>query len=265
MASRPYDGALIVLTGITQWDNAGGSWTSKKFYQKRAAIVTLLGRRRMEMEMEMIEDTVVPTNSGRSFIVRQGKVIRILAESVVDLVTFNLDNLQERFDQARTKANQDKIFVSVNDILFSKLNNPMMTILEDTYKGKHDLQYGMCSKWRYDQLWEKRNTGEWKNFFMKLEVQKREDLPDHGCLENLIDSLREYGISGEDIPSPFNMFQNMRVDGTTGKLTWWVDPCRPEPGRPAQMTLRADMNCLVAISACPEMGKGKSVRVQILI
>jgi uncharacterized protein YcgI (DUF1989 family) len=215
--------------------------------------------------MKSIEDRIVPKNTGKSFIVKKGQHIRVSAESIVDFVAFNLGNMKERFDQARTKANQGKVFITTGDVLYSKLNSIMMTILKDTYKGRHDLQYGMCSKGAYDQFWGRRNTEAWKDFFKKMEIQKREDLPDHGCWENLIDGLKEYPIAPEDIPSPFNLFQSMDID-PQGNLIWCLDRDRHPPGQPAYLELRAEMDCLVGVSACPELGKAgkaKEVRVEI--
>jgi uncharacterized protein len=72
-------------------------------------------------------------------------------KSIIDFVCFNRTNLRERFDQARTQANQRKVFISTGDMLVSKLNNTMMTITEDTFKeGHHDLQEGMCSRKRHE-------------------------------------------------------------------------------------------------------------------
>ena len=213
--------------------------------------------------MAVIEDVVMPRNSGKSFMVKRGQRIRISAESIVDFVVFNLDNLRERFDQARTKANQRKIFISTGDVLYSKSNNIMMTIVDDTYQGKHDLQYGMCSKSTYDLWWQLADTETWKPVFKELGIRKREDLPDHGCWENLQDGLKGYNIAPEDIPSPLNMFQSMEIDAN-GRLIARMNRDRPEPGKPAHLDLRAEMDCLVGVSACPERtNKGKAVRVQI--
>ena len=110
--------------------------------------------------MEVTQDGIIPHNSGRSFIVKKGQRIRVLGETTCDLVVFNYDNLWERFDQARTKANQVKVYLTTGDILYSKINGVMMTIVEDTYKGRHDLQYGMCSKTTRDEHWRRRDTPE---------------------------------------------------------------------------------------------------------
>ena len=213
--------------------------------------------------MTVIEESVIPNNTGKSFIVKQGQRIRVSAESIVDFVVFNLDNLRERFDQGRTKANRGKVVISTGDLLYSKLNNIMMIIVEDTYKGTHDLQFGTCSRASYDGWWERRNSEAFKDNLKAWGINKREDLPDHGCWENLTDAVKNYGIAPEDIPSPLNLFMSMEID-SNGKLVWQIDRDRPELGKPAHVDLRAEMNCLVAVSACPEMGMAKSsIRVQI--
>ena len=216
--------------------------------------------------MKIADKVTIPINSGKSFIVKKGERICVLGESIVDFVVFNLDNLKERFDQARTKANQGKIYISTGDVLYSKRNNIMMTIVDDTYAGRHDLQYGTCSKTSYDLWWEKlKNTEAFKDDFAEWGVNSRDDLPDHGCWENIANAVDDYDIIPEDIPSPFNLFQSLEIDAD-GKFSWRIDDHRPEPGRPAAITFQADMNCLVAVSACPEMGKvtARPVKIQLL-
>ena len=84
---------------------------------------------------------------------KKGQRLRIAGKSIVDFVAFNLHDLIESFDQARTKTNQVKIFISKGDILYSKRNNPMLTIVEDTFtEGRHDLQKGMCSRKRFEMV-----------------------------------------------------------------------------------------------------------------
>src|SRR5215469_14255085 len=90
-------------------------------------------------------------NTGYAFDMDAGQCVRIASQTIIDFVCFNRDNLRERFDQARTKANQRKIYISTGDQLISKLNNTMMTIIEDTFaEGHHDLQEGMCSRKRHE-------------------------------------------------------------------------------------------------------------------
>lgn len=98
-------------------------------------------------------------------------------------------------------------------MLYSKLNSIMMTIIEDTYKGRHDLQ--------------------------------------------------NYPIIPLDIPAPLNLLQHMEIDAS-GRMIDRRQRDRPEPGKPAHVDFRTEMNCLVALSACPETAMtGKPVRVQV--
>ena len=214
--------------------------------------------------MKVLEDVVIPRNTGKSFIVKKRQRMRIWAESIVDFACFNLHNLRERFDQSRTKTNQRKIYISTGDALYSKLNNIMMTIVEDTYQGKHDMQFGTCSTSSYDEWWRVHNEiGLFKKDFEEMGAKSRADLPDHGCWENFQQGLEGYGIAREDLPSPFNIFQGVEVD-PDGKLLRMVDKYRPEPGNPDHIDLVAELDLLTVVSACPEASKkGKEVRVQI--
>jgi uncharacterized protein YcgI (DUF1989 family) len=209
--------------------------------------------------MGTLLSVVVPKNSGQAFVVKKGQRIRIVGRSVVDFVAFNLNDLTERFDQARTKTNQAKVFISAGDQLISKLNNPMLTIVEDSFKeGRHDLQKGMCSRKRFELV----AKGLAKRVFAEgidPNPKTADEIPDHGCWENLTEALKPWSIDPKDIPSTFNIFQTMRIDGETGKM---LDTfIRPE--NEAHVDLRTEMDCLVALSACPESGRGGSIRVEV--
>lgn len=207
--------------------------------------------------MNVVREDVIPKNTGKVFIVKKGQIFRVIGESTADFVIFNLHDVKERFDQARTKVDQGKIYVSKGDVLISKFNNVMMTIVEDTYRGTHDLQKGMCStsfyeKWG-DKIFEIYGT-TWKKL-----GRKRGARPDHGCWENLTEALKPWQIPPEDIPSPLNIFQTMVINAKTGTMRYSLK--RPKPG--THMDLRAEMDCLVGISACPEGGRGRELKVVI--
>ncbi len=208
------------------------------------------------MAKKIVEEVVVPTNTGRAFIVKKGQHIQVSATSTVDFVAFNLHNLRDRFDQARTKVMQLKIFITQGDQLLTKDNTSLLTIVEDTFKeGTHDLQKGMCSRKRWE-IWSKEGKfDQYEKGHLRLE-----DMPDHGCWENLTEALKPWNIPPEDIPSPFNLFQSMKIDGKTGRMSY--ANIKPKPGTYVEM--RAEMDCLVAISACPQAGKARDpVHVKI--
>ncbi len=209
--------------------------------------------------MATLVSEIVAKNSGRAFIVKKGQRIRVAGRTVVDFVAFNLNYIRERFDQARTKANQAKIFISIGDELISKFNRPMLTIVEDTFKeGRHDLQKGMCSRKRFELV----ARGLAKRKFaggVDLNPKTPEEIPDHGCWENLTQALKRWNIPPEDIPSPFNIFQTMRIDPETGEML----DVLIRPKVEAHVDFRAEMDCLVGVSACPQSGRGEAIRVEI--
>jgi uncharacterized protein YcgI (DUF1989 family) len=134
----------------------------------------------------------------------------------------------------------------------------MLTIVEDTFaEGRHDLQKGMCSRKRFELV----ASGAAKRVFaggLQLNPATPKDIPDHGCWENLIDAVRGRGIADEDIPSPFNIFQTMQIEPDGRLLDTTI---RPHPA--AHVDLRAEMDCLVAVSACPESGRGDALTIEI--
>src|SRR4249920_1584320 len=157
------------------------------------------------MTVVVLWERELPRNTGFVFDLMQGRSVRITSQTIIDFVCFNRENLRERFDQARTKANQRKVFLTTGDSLVSKLNNTMMIIVEDTFKeGHHDLQEGMCSRKRHE-LAAKR--GLWE----KTYGRPLSEMPTHGCTENLGGVLAPYGIPLEDVPSPFNIFHDMII------------------------------------------------------
>jgi len=209
--------------------------------------------------MAMLRSEVVAKNSGAAFEVKTGQKIRIAGRSIVDFVAFNLHDSTERFDQARTKTNQVKIFISTGDILYSKRNNSMMTIVEDSFtEGRHDLQKGMCSRKRFEMI----ARGQSKRVFAEgvdINPKKAEEIPSHGCWENLSGAVKPWKILPDDVPSPFNIFQCMRIDPETGIM--YDTMIRPKDE--AHVDFRAEMDLLVAASACPESGRGQAIRVEI--
>ena len=207
--------------------------------------------------MVVVREAVIRKNTGMTFVVKKSQVMRITGQSTADFVVFNLNDVRERFDQARTKVDQGKIYVSTGDVLISKFNSVMMTIVKDTYQGTHDMEKGMCStsfyrKWG-DKIF-KIYGGTWKKL-----GRKRGAAPKHGCWENLAKALKPWKVRKEDVPSPLNIFQTMVINAKTGSMRYAMT--RPKPG--THIDLRAEMDCLVGISACPEGGRGKELKVVV--
>ena len=209
----------------------------------------------MQIPTTVLWEKALPRNTGFAFDLKKGQSVRIMSQTIIDFVCFNRDNLRERFDQARTKANQRKVFLSTGDMLISKFNNTLMTILEDTFKeGHHDLQEGMCSRKRHELA---AARGMWE----KTYGRPLSEMPPRGCTENLGSTLAPYGIALEDVPSPFNIFQDMIIK-PDGELVH--SPVRPKPSG-AHVTLRAEMDLLAALSVCPDVSIGGNTGATIAV
>jgi uncharacterized protein YcgI (DUF1989 family) len=113
----------------------------------------------------------------------------------------------------------------------------------------------MCSRKRHE-LAAKR--GVWELTYGR----PLSEMPTHGCTENLSGVLAPYGIALEDVPSPFNIFQDMIIREKTGVLEH--SPIRPKPPG-AHVTLRAEMDLLAALSVCPDVSVGGTTGATIAV
>lgn len=200
---------------------------------------------------KVIEDASIESSSAKAMIVKKGQVFRISVPegpTVGDFVSFCLDDLNERFDQARTKVDNGKIYVTKGDKLYSKANTVMFTIIADTY-GTHDLQYGMCSKWVFE------NVPALHEYALKV---GRLGIPLKGCWENLTVALEPWKISKYDIPSPLNVFQTVSIDTKTGKMENLAVHTKTDD----HIDFRAEVDCLCAVANSPMFGY--KLRLQVL-
>lgn len=206
--------------------------------------------------MRILEEVTVPGRQGGAWVVKRGQHIRVTdveGGPVADFVCFNANNLDERFSQARTKANQGKFLVTKGDHLYSRDNNIILTIAEDTY-GIHDLQYGMCSAWVMENFAKKTYRG-WQQSQFKLGGPLGP--PSFGCYEVIQKALKGWPIKPHDIPEPLNIFQTMKYDLEKG--TFVLVDGRSKPGDYIDFVARMDALC--ALSACPALGRAVKVQV----
>jgi uncharacterized protein YcgI (DUF1989 family) len=189
----------------------------------------------------------IPPKSARAFSVKIGQVVRVLdvqGSQVGDFVCFSSADYREFFSQAKTRVYNWKVNLSSGDRLYSNRGNVLFTIGEDRV-GVHDLLFSPCSRFVYQHIYQ---------------------VGDHtGCLEHLAEALREYNLTLDDVPDPFNLFMNTGLE-PNGQLI-----IRRSPSQPGDyIDLRADMDCLVALSSCADDidecngGRCTELRVEIL-
>jgi uncharacterized protein YcgI (DUF1989 family) len=185
----------------------------------------------------------IPKGEGRAFAVRMGQIVRIGqgagGAQVGDLNAWNLDDSREAFHGART-AGYHGMHVTTGDQLWSTPpgERPMFTIVEDTVARRrsprgalqHDVLLGRCSRkirlWRYGS-----------------------DTP--GCQEILAAAIEPYGLRPEHVHNAFNAFMYTGIDAEDRTFF------EPSDALPTDyLDLRAEIDCLVAISACPGRSSG---------
>jgi urea carboxylase-associated protein 1 len=182
----------------------------------------------------VIPDThgeVIPARGHSAFPMRSGQLLRIEdleGQQAVDLICYNLDNLDETFWAAHSAKLNGTIYLTAGHVLYSALANPMMTIVEDTV-GVNDVICGSCSQ--------------------ALDVVRYgEDRAQPGCMDNFEAAIEPWGLKRKDIPMCFNIFLRYPVE-QDGSVS--ID--HPAPSAAGDhMLLKAEMDLLVVISNCPQ-------------
>jgi uncharacterized protein len=172
---------------------------------------------------------IIPPRSGVSFILRKGqklKVTDIEGEQVSDFICYNLHDKKEYLSGGRTIDYAETIYLTTGHPFYSNRSNIMFDIIEDTV-GKHDFLLTPCSAEMF-------------------RITYGHDHPHRGCYGNLCEALHEHGIHPDDIPTCFNIFMNVPVDGTTGKVS--VLPPISKAGD--YIILQAHMDLIVGMTSC---------------
>ncbi|MGE6631958.1 DUF1989 domain-containing protein [Bacillus sp. NPDC077027] len=192
---------------------------------------------------------VILPKAGQGFRLAKGQCIKIVdveGQQVADVMAYHEKDFSERFDQGATMDSLFSAKVKKGDKLYSNLYKPMFTVIEDTVEC-HDLYMPACRPEMYQLLYGRRH----------LEVM-------HNCYDNLHMAFESFEIPKADMYYPFNAFMNTVID-QHGKLS--VETPLSLPGD--YIRLRAEMDMIVAVSACPaDIGKCNgtsctSIRVEI--
>ncbi len=171
----------------------------------------------------------IPPRSGAAFILKKGqklKVTDIEGEQVSDFICYNLNDTSEYLSSGRTFDYAETIFLTKGDPFYSNRSNIMFEMTEDTV-GRHDFLLTPCSADTFRIIY-------------------GHSSPHCGCLGNLSKALQEYKIRTDQIPTCFNIFMNVSVDGDTGKIG--VLPPKSKAGD--HVIIEAKMDLIVGMTAC---------------
>jgi uncharacterized protein YcgI (DUF1989 family) len=172
----------------------------------------------------------IPARKGRAVRLGRGRRVKVInsqGQQVVDTWAFNAEDLREFMSMEHSRVATGHIIPAIGDALVTNRRRPILTLVEDTSGGIHDTLFAACDRWRYEML----GCAEYHD----------------NCTDNLAAALAELGVSPPETPAPLNLFMNIPVvDGNRVEI-------RPPVSTPGSyVTLRAEMDCVVAFSACPQ-------------
>ena len=172
----------------------------------------------------------IPARRGKASFVEAGQFVKVInthGQQVVDTWAFRQDDLTEFMSMEHSRTAIGRIMPVLGQSMVTNHRRPIITLVEDTSGEIHDTLMAACDLYRYELLG---CVGYHDN-----------------CTDNLAAALAELGLEPPETPSPWNLFMNIPV-GADGALTF--EPPVSTPG--SYVVLRAEMDCIMAFSACPQ-------------
>jgi len=176
------------------------------------------------------ELNTIPARRGAAARVRRGQTVRVVnthGDQVVDTWAFNAADMAEHLSMEHTRPGILKVIPRVGDALLTNRRRPILMVTEDTSGGVHDMLMAACDRWRYEGL----GCTEYHD----------------NCTDNLHAALQALGCDVAETPSPLNLFMNIPVH-PDGSLSFDA----PVSVRGGHVLLRAEMDLVIAFSACPQ-------------
>ena len=202
------------------------------------------------MDLDDSCSVIIPAGHAKAFELESGRSIRVInleGAQVVDAWAFCLPDLRDFLSCEHTRSCLERLIPRVGDRLYSNRREAILTIVEDSSPGVHDMLLSACDARRYALL--------------------GHDGPHRSCADNLVEALAGLGRQPPELPSPFNIFENVQID-PDGRLS-----IAPPPVRAGDfITLRAEQDVILVLSSCPmdialtngPDGRVKPVRVERL-
>lgn len=173
---------------------------------------------------------IVPARHGKALRLLRGQTIKIISQygtQVVDCWAFSAADSREYMSMEHTRSLNSRITVAVGDCGISNRRRPMLCMTEDTSPGIHDTLLCACNRYLYEQL----GCTEYHR----------------NCEDNMHEGLNEIGLSVPFTPAPLNIFMNVPVHAD-----WTISRNIPATRPGDFVRLRAEMDLLVVMSACPQ-------------
>ena len=172
----------------------------------------------------------VPAREGRAVELRAGQTVTVVdvgGGQVADTWAFVTGDGREHASAEHTRVAVGKLFPALGEAFVTNRRRPVLRLESDTSPGLHDLLIAACNAERYTQL----GVEGWHA----------------SCEDNLRLALSARGVDDAVVPAPINLFMNTPFL-PDGQVRWL--PTETAAGD--AVVLRALLDCVVVVSACPQ-------------
>ena len=189
----------------------------------------------------LVQQVDIPKSEGRSLTISAGQELRVVAvegPQAADLVAWNAADIRESMSTWLTRHMSHNFGSAVEAYTKLPAGRVIFTIL-DQRPGMLWLSPGRCNRLKYGD-------------------------PAHpNCQDILAATIEPYGLSAYDVPEVLNIFMNPRLH-ENGTYEFLASPI--EAGD--YFSVRAEMDAVVAVSACPDdapynAGRPKPLRLEV--
>ena len=172
----------------------------------------------------------IPARRGMAARVGKGQRIKVInthGAQVVDTWAFSAADATEWMSMEASRAWFMKLRAALGDTFLTNQRRPILSLVEDTSGGAHDTLMAACDAPRY----------------RLLGVEGHHD----NCRDNLHAALAALGVTIPATPPSLNLFMNIPWTAD-GRLAWG----EPQSTPGSYVVLRAEMDLVIAFSACPQ-------------
>ena len=172
----------------------------------------------------------IPARRGAATPLRAGESITVVntyGGQVVDMWAFRTDGSGEHMSMPHSVVTIGRIKPEAGSVLVSNLREPVLRLTRDDSPGVHCMLFAACDAARYRLL----GCTEFHD----------------NCADNLRSAVGSFDVPLSYIPTPLNLFMNTKFDE---HRVMRVEP--PEAQSGDSVTFEALVDCVVALSACPQ-------------
>ncbi len=180
---------------------------------------------------KVVKEVIIPAREYLALEIKKGQILRLIdieGQQVIDVMVFNLNDLEERSSCHSTRAINKTWRITEGHSIYSQKCNKMYTIIDDKV-GTNVYGGGFCTEEVNYARYGIRGT--------------------RNCRDNFIMAVAPYGLTKRDVQEDgngtFMMVLQPSLDGT-----WIIQEPQKKPGR--YVDVLAEIDLLVALSNCPQ-------------